>query len=125
MLVRGIVNNERSGSREWIFGRGLNSYRKENQAVSQRIKSGLLEFINDCYFALNNGIDWYMRLGYTGQKQALDDDIVKMINNNESVISIENYESTLTDRIFNAKCLIYTIYSETPINFSLNQGNII
>ena len=122
MIVRAIKNNNDSSGRVWVFGKGLSSYQHEQNAVGQQVKSGLLEFVNDCYFALNNGIDWRTRLGYTNQKSTLDEDIQRVINLNQAVISLDNFQSTMIDRAYMSSCLIYTIYSETPINFTFNQG---
>ena len=122
MLVRAISNNEDMSSRNWVFGRGYNSYKGEKYAVEQDVKSALLEFENDCYFALNNGIDWLTRLGFTGQKELLDNDIQNVIINREGVLEIQNFNSTNEYRNYTATCDIYTIYSETPINFSFTKG---
>lgn len=122
MLVRAVKDNNRSGSRAWVFGRGFQSYLKEQKAVEQQIKSQLLEFTNDCYFALQNGINWRFRLGYHNQKTLLDEDIQRIINNNSAVLSLTDFTSTVLERSYNTNCLIYTIYSETPIKFNFNQG---
>lgn len=122
MLVRSIENNQDSSSRTWVFGQGYSSYKSGQIAIEQDVKSALLEFENDCYWALQNGIDWLTRLGYHNQKDALDNDIIEIIQNREGIISIENFESQVIDRAYFFRCTIYTIYSENPILFTFNQG---
>ncbi len=122
MLVRIISNNQDSSSRTWVFGRGYSSYKSGQSAIEQDVKSALLEFENNCYWALQNGIDWLTRLGYHNQKEALDNDIIETIQSRDGVISIENFESQAIDREYFFQCQIYTIYSENPILFNFNQG---
>lgn len=122
MLVRAISNNQDSSSRNWVFGRGYSSYKSGQSAVAQDIKSALLEFENDCYWALQNGIDWLTRLGFHNQKEALDNDVINTIQSRSGVIAVQNFESQEIDRSYFAQCQVISIYSENPINFSFNQG---
>lgn len=122
MLVRAILNNQDSSSRNWVFGRGYSSYKSGQSAVAQDIKSALLEFENDCYWALQNGIDWLTRLGFHNQKEALDNDVINTIQSRSGVIAVQNFESQVIDRNYFAQCQVISIYSENPINFSFNQG---
>lgn len=122
MLVRAILNNQDSSSRNWVFGRGYSSYKSGQSAIAQDVKSAMLEFENDCYWALQNGIDWLTRLGFHNQKEALDNDVITTIQNRDGVINIESFESQVIDRAYLAQCQIYTIYSENPILFTFNQG---
>lgn len=58
MTFRGIT-----GSRDWTFGQGANSYFVKQQAIAANIRTSLLFFLNDCFFAMNVGIDWWNLLG--------------------------------------------------------------
>lgn len=58
MIFRGI-----SASNDWQFGQGLGSYFKRQQAINANIKTSLLFFLNDCFFAMSTGIDWWNLLG--------------------------------------------------------------
>lgn len=122
MLVRAISNNQDSSSREWVFCRGLTAYKNSQKAIEQDIKSALLEFKNDCFFALQNGIDWLTRLGATNQKELLDSDIVKTIQNRYGVLSVYDFQSIVTDRSYSCSCNVYTIYSEDAYLFEFTQG---
>jgi hypothetical protein len=58
MIFRGIT-----GSNDWTFGKGVNSYFTKDQAIAANIKTSLMFFLNDCFFAMDTGIDWWNLLG--------------------------------------------------------------
>lgn len=58
MIFRGIT-----GINDWTFGKGVNSYFTKDQAIAANIKTSLLFFLNDCFFAMDTGIDWWNLLG--------------------------------------------------------------
>lgn len=58
MIFRGI-----DGANDWQFGQGLGSYFTRDKAVNANVKTALLFFLNDCFFAMNVGIDWWNLLG--------------------------------------------------------------
>lgn len=123
MLVRSVTKNK-DDQRYFVFGRGLTSYKTGQSAIMQDVEASLLEFENDCYWALDSGIDWKTRLGYTGQKDLLDNDIYNTINNRYGILNIEDFEATFDSETRNyiVKCSIYTIYSENAINFTFSKG---
>lgn len=121
MLVRAISNNQDSSSREWVFCRGLSAYKNGQKAIEQDIKSALLEFQDDCFFALQNGIDWITRLGSKNQKELLDADIVNIISNRYGVVDVQDFQSIITDRSYSSSCNVYTIFSEDAYLFEFTQ----
>lgn len=58
MIFRGI-----SADDDWQFGQGVGSYFKRDKAVNANLRTRLLFFLNDCFFAMNVGIDWWNLLG--------------------------------------------------------------
>ena len=58
MAVRAIDEN-----RDWMFGQGVQSYRQGLDEIKQMVKTRVLSFLNDCFFAMNEGIDWLNLLG--------------------------------------------------------------
>lgn len=121
MIVRATKKNN-EGHYEWSFGRGLSSYKSELKQIEQDITSALLEFKNDCFWALNHGIDWLVRLGYKNQKNALDRDIVNVITNRFGVVNIQNFTSRVIERNYSCECEVYTIYSEQPIYYNFSEN---
>lgn len=122
MIVRSIINNEDSSSRAWCFCRGLSAYKKEQSAIEQGIKSAILEFKNDCFWALQNGIDWLTRLGSKNQKKLLDNDIIETIENHYGVLNVQDFESIVIDRTYTSKCYVYTIFTEDGILLEFSQS---
>jgi len=58
MIFRGIT-----ATSDWTFGRGRSSYFTREQAIAANIRTRLLFFLNDCFFAMNFGVDWWNLLG--------------------------------------------------------------
>lgn len=58
MIVRGV-----DALGNWMFGKGKNDYKKNRDAVTQNIKTRLKQFLGNCFFALNEGIDWPNLMG--------------------------------------------------------------
>lgn len=64
MIVRALdVNND------WTFGKGRNNYKSGLQAVAQSIQTRLSSFLGDCFFATDQGIDWF---NLEGSKKLLE-----------------------------------------------------
>ena len=120
MQVRAIRKDE-EGYSEWTFGHSLSDYRTEQNQIIQDIYTALYEWKYDCFFALENGIDWYTRLGFKGQKALLDNDIVNLIQSRQGVLSVFDFNSILDNRHYSCRCNVFTEYSEreTNIEFSI------
>ena len=83
---------------DWTFGRGLSNYTDRNNAIKLNIKTRLLSWLNDCFFAQDEGIDWYNRLGKKGQRALLEADIKKTIIESEDVTAVIKISTSLDDR---------------------------
>ena len=79
---------------DWQFGRGLQSYVTEKNALKQNISTRLKSWRNDCFFAMDDGVDWQNFLDI-GKKRFLDIDIKRVILQTEGVLRISSYTSTL------------------------------
>lgn len=123
MLVRTArkTDNSESGLYDWVYMRGYSAYKTEQNAIMQDIETALYEFQNNCYWALDNGIDWVTRLGYHNQKNLLDNDIQDLINNRYGVLQVSDFQSNVTGREYSCSCIVYTIYSRegAPVNFTI------
>jgi hypothetical protein len=121
MLVRAMIKNN-DGTEDWDFGRGYGSYRTNQNAIEQDIYTALNEWQNDCFFALDSGIDWQTRLGYKNQKALLDVDIQDLVSNRTGVILLDNFTSTLEGRYYYCSMDVYTIYSTDAINLTYSNN---
>ena len=120
MKVR-TVNFDDYGNAVWDIGHGYTSYKSGQKAIEQDIKCSLLEWKNDCFFALQNGIDWRTRLGAKNQKELLDEDILNVISSREGVLDIQDFSSEIFERSYTCTCTVFTIYSE-DFNFTFSKG---
>jgi len=122
MITRAIKNNQDSSGRVWVFCRGYSAYKKEQKSIEQDIKSALLEFKNDCFWALQSGIDWLTRLGAKNQKELLDDDVQEVIQNRFGVISVQDFQSNVIERVYSCQCNVYTIFTQDSYLFTFSTS---
>lgn len=96
---------------DWQFGRGLQSYVTEKNALSQNILTRLRQWVGDCFFAPNDGVDYsnYMDIG---RKKLLDLDIKRVILQTSGVLHISSFTSTLNAETRNVTIAasVVTIY---------------
>ena len=121
MLVRSIKKDE-DGFEEWQFGHSFADYRNKQNQIMQDIYTALYEWKFDCFFAIENGIDWYTRLGSKGQKDLLDQDIVNLIQARNGVLNVYEFNSSLIGRQYSCNCKVFTEYSNNDdivINFTI------
>lgn len=81
-------------NKDWQFGRGLQSFVTEKNALKQNISTRLKSWKNDCFFAMDDGVDWQNFLDI-GKKTLLDLDIKRVLLQTEGVLRISSYTSTL------------------------------
>ena len=120
MKIRNVNKNW-----DWRFGHSESDYVRDAYAVAVDIKMKLYEWYKDCFFALQNGIAWDIRLGSHNQQKLLDSDIYKIASEVDGVIKIFNFKSDVIERNYACTFDVYHIYStETiPVTFSTEQIN--
>ena len=116
MRVRLIDRNN-----DWTFGLQRAGYTRTSTAVALDIKLKLQEWYGDCFFALENGIAWDVRLGKHNQKLLLDADIQRVTMSVLGVIAITDFESIVLDRRYRATFNVLQQYSDEilPIIFTM------
>lgn len=92
MRFRNLDNNG-----DWCFGKGRNSYLKDNKALMMNIKTRLLEFYDDCFWDMEKGIDWWTLMGGKDLKKILVD-VQRTILRSYQVKRIVNLDYNLTNR---------------------------
>ena len=50
-------------SGDWTFGQGRQNYLRDQDAVKLNIATRLRSFLNDCFWDLQAGVDWWNLLG--------------------------------------------------------------
>lgn len=92
MRFRGVDING-----DWVFGKGRNSYLRDNEALMMNIRTRLLEFLNDCFWDMEKGIDWWTLMGGKDLKKILVD-VQRTILRSYQVKRIVNLDYSLTNR---------------------------
>lgn len=108
---------------DWTFGNASTNFYIDNaQAVEQDIKTSLQEWKYDWFADLEAGIDWKTRLGSKNQRQLLDEDIQNLVTSKYYVLTLDNFESFVSDRTYTAQFNITHIFSKNPLNIDVNIG---
>lgn len=108
MKVRALDNNW-----DWRFGQSKQCYATESLGCAYDIKQKILCWYNDCFFDMQEGIDYKNLLGSKGGKTRLDNSVKKIIITNPDVVEITYFESSVADREYRATVRFKTIYGET------------
>lgn len=119
MRIRNIDKNN-----DWKFGYNKSDYVRGAFAVALDIKMKLNEWLNDCFFQLDVGIPWDVRLGAKNQKKLLDRDIIERAESVEGVLSVFDFSSSLDGRHYKCSFKVYQEYTDDiiPISFDNIQG---
>lgn len=102
---------------DWQDGFGLNSYNYALAAIEENIQTSLMSFLNDCFWQLNFGIDWWNLLG--AKNPAAQANILlqvrQMIANCFGVTKINSVNATFDSRSreLSIQYNVSTIYSST------------
>lgn len=101
---------------DWQFGRGLQSYSSDLDSLKQSISTRLKQWVGNCYFALEDGVDWNNYLDI-GRKDRLDLNIRRVILQTAGVLKISSYASTINSETRSATITahITTIYGDLAL----------
>lgn len=100
---------------DWCYGNSINDYLIQKDAIVQNIKTRLKEYLGDCFWSLNSGIAWDIRLGQTNQEELLKSDTYSIIKDTSGVVSILEHSPVIKNRRANIKTLVDTIYGRETI----------
>jgi hypothetical protein len=102
---------------DWTFGKGVSGYATEESAVELNIKTRLLSWKGDCFFALDDFVDWMSRLE-KGQETNLNNELKNVILKSFGVVGINSFAGALNHTTRNYKVVadISTIFGPTFLN---------
>ena len=83
MTIRNLDTNH-----DWTFGNGQSNYLQGDAETLLNIQTRLLSFLNNCFWALGEGIDWWTRLE-RGQEDYLENDCQNVILQTPNVAAVE------------------------------------
>lgn len=102
-----------SGNGDWVFGSGKNSYVTENLEIGVNIQTRVLSFLGDCFFATEEGIDWFNLLEM-GKQEQLENSVQETIKNTPGVAAINSVDVVMgANRKITITYDVQTIYSES------------
>jgi hypothetical protein len=107
---------------DWDFGRGLQSYAENADAVALNVRTRLRSWRGDCFFAMLDGIDWQNRLARFGQESGLRAEVSKTILDTDGVLSIDGLEISSDGRHARANYTLNTVYSKSMAD-AVEVGN--
>jgi len=117
MSFRNLDNNH-----DWTFGAGRSNYVTENQEIALNLETRILSFLGDCFFAVNEGIDWFNLLDYRYQPR-LELAVQEVIKNTPGVTAIKSVDILLgANRKITISYDVQTVFSQsysgevTPLN---------
>lgn len=103
---------------DWVFGTGQNDYVSENQEIALNIETRILSFLGDCFFAINEGIDWFNLLDYRYQN-SLEMKVQEVVKNTPGVSAVNSI-----DIMLGANRKIIITYDIQTIFSSSYQGEV-
>lgn len=109
MIIRKI-----DGENDWTFGKGLSNYAFNEEAIDENIKTRILSWVGDCFFAINEGVDWKSRLDI-GQQVPLEQELRAIILQSYGVEGINAVQVDFSGRtrLFTVNYDIITFFSSS------------
>jgi hypothetical protein len=110
MIIRAL-----DSSNDFSFGKGKSNYLKETAAIGLDVKTRVYSFLNDCFFALDDGIDWYNLIGLKDTK-AIILAVKTTILQSYGVTGIISFDTIYEFRSLTLKYEIRTIFNERVVD---------
>lgn len=79
---------------DWSYGNGKFDLLQDDDAIILNINTRLNEWIGDCFFSVQSGVDWYNGLD-RGTKVYLDNRIKEVITESYGVVQLLDFTSAL------------------------------
>ena len=85
MSVAGLDKND-----DWIFGRGLATYKISSEEVYQNVQTRLRSFKNDWFLNTDAEIDWIFLLGNLGTQEKIEAEVLRVTLTTFGVARVDN-----------------------------------
>lgn len=82
---------------DWTFGKGQANYATDESAIDLNLRTRILSWIGNCFFALDEGVDWSNRLD-KGQTENLKNELRNLIIQSFGIVGINAIEVVLDSR---------------------------
>ena len=108
---------------DWQWGHGKSSYKIGNDAVAQQIQCSVLSHLNDCFFDMGAGIDWFTLLGgkdSTALKLSISSTILGVTG--VKAIKQISFNLNVSNRVFSVSYQVQTAYSKVPLTGTITKA---
>lgn len=112
-----MIFRQLTGIGDWTMGRGIATYATGANAIALNIQTRLLSWKGDCFFSLNDFVDWLGRLD-RNQMDNLNAELQGVILASYGVIQINSFVGNFNPqtRAYMITYNISTIYSSSVQN---------
>ncbi len=98
---------------DFKYGKGLNDYAQGSLNVAYAVKMKILSWYKDCFFAMEDGVDWKNILGNKNSKEEADISIKDIVQTEPEITELVYFDSTVEDRKYSCTIKFKTVYGET------------
>lgn len=105
------------------FGQGLQNYLTNQTAIGFNIKTRLLSFLNNCFWAMGAGIDWFTFLGGGNTATQIQLAVTAVIAQSFGVVSVNNVSVSVNPKTRSVS-LSYNVVTIYTSNFQAELNNI-
>lgn len=116
MIIRALDANG-----DITFGQGRQNYLTGQAAVALNIQTRLLSFLNNAFWAMGFGIDWFTFLGGGNKAPQIELAVKAMVAQSYGVLSVNNISFSKVGRNTSFSANVVTIYTS---NFQAQLQNI-
>ncbi len=116
-MANAMIFRQLTPAGDWTFGKGVSGYAVDEAAIELNIKTRLLSWKGDCFFALDDFVDWLGRLD-KGQEANLVRELKTVILQSFGVVGVNDVQAVLNRETRNAQITynIATIFGESFTN---------
>jgi hypothetical protein len=114
-----------SSTSDWTFGNGVGNYAQGNAAIGLDINMSLRLFLGECFFATNQGMDWFTLLGGKSELaiQLAVNATILNVNGVTGLVQTSVNLDPVTRNLF-IQYSVQTVYSVLQGNFSYDIGTV-
>lgn len=105
------------------FGQGQQNYLTGQAAIGLNIKTRLLSFLNNCFWAMGAGIDWFTFLSGGNTAPQIQIAVTAIIAQSFGVISVNNVFVTVNPKTRSVS-LSYNVVTIYTSNFEAQLSNL-
>ena len=107
---------------DFTFGKGRQDYLTDNNAIALNIRTRLFEFLNDCFFNTEAGLDWFRLLGTKATQQEIILSCRSVILQSYGVVQINRIDASFNDnRQLTLSFEVDTIFTLNPRTAPISQ----